>query len=95
MHSTLYRITMYRVRAAMATKPKMMLFSHVCNTRSITGAEKLLLHFMREIGTIFECVLVVPQEEACGACAKIRHSGQNMHSADASRCVHTLPGHCR
>ncbi|WFR64784.1 glycosyltransferase family 4 protein [Paenibacillus amylolyticus] len=46
----------------MATKPKMMLFSHVCNTRSITGAEKLLLHFMREIGTIFECVLVVPQE---------------------------------
>ncbi|MEK3704394.1 glycosyltransferase family 4 protein [Paenibacillus sp. FSL R7-0198] len=53
---------MYRVRAAMATKPKMMLFSHVCNTRSITGAEKLLLHFMREIGTIFECVLVAPQE---------------------------------
>jgi len=46
----------------MATKPKMMLFSHVCNTRSITGAEKLLLHFMREIGTIFECMLVVPQE---------------------------------
>ncbi|WP_143760321.1 glycosyltransferase family 4 protein [Paenibacillus sp. FSL R5-0766] len=46
----------------MATKPKLMLFSHVCNTRSITGAEKLLLHFMREIGTIFECVLVAPQE---------------------------------
>lgn len=62
MHSTLYPIPVYRVRAAMATKPKMMLFSHVCNTRSITGAEKLLLHFMREIGAIFECVLVAPQE---------------------------------
>lgn len=46
----------------MATKPKLMLFSHVCNTRSITGAEKLLLHFMREMGSIFDCVLVVPQE---------------------------------
>ncbi|QOS80885.1 glycosyltransferase family 4 protein [Paenibacillus sp. JNUCC31] len=46
----------------MAIKPKLMLFSHVCNTRSITGAEKLLLHFMREMGTIFDCVLVVPQE---------------------------------
>ncbi|MDK8192048.1 glycosyltransferase family 4 protein [Paenibacillus sp. UMB7766-LJ446] len=53
---------MFRVRAAMATKPKLMLFSHVCNTRSITGAEKLLLHFMREMGSIFDCVLVVPQE---------------------------------
>ncbi|MGG4479095.1 glycosyltransferase family 4 protein [Paenibacillus illinoisensis] len=50
------------VRAAMATKPKLMLFSHVCNTRSITGAEKLLLHFMREMGSIFDCVLVAPQE---------------------------------
>ncbi|MGP3783838.1 hypothetical protein [Paenibacillus sp. 1A_MP2] len=46
----------------MATKPKLMLFSHVCNTRSITGAEKLLLHFMREMGSVFDCVLVVPQE---------------------------------
>jgi len=46
----------------MATKPKLLLFSHVCNTRSITGAEKLLLHFMRESGSIFNCVLVVPQE---------------------------------
>lgn len=62
MHSTLYRMSAYRVRAAMAMKPKLMLFSHVCNTRSITGAEKLLLHFMREIGSIFDCVLVVPQE---------------------------------
>ncbi|MDN4604527.1 glycosyltransferase family 4 protein [Paenibacillus sp. F6_3S_P_1C] len=52
----------FRVRAAMATKPKLMLFSHVCNTRSITGAEKLLLHFMREMGSVFDCVLVVPQE---------------------------------
>lgn len=50
------------LRAAMATKPKLMLFSHVCNTRSITGAEKLLLHFIREMGAIFDCVLVVPQE---------------------------------
>ncbi|WP_339274370.1 glycosyltransferase family 4 protein [Paenibacillus sp. FSL W8-0426] len=46
----------------METRPKLMLFSHVCNTRSITGAEKLLLHFMREMGTIFDCVLVVPRE---------------------------------
>ncbi|MGO4532158.1 glycosyltransferase family 4 protein [Paenibacillus sp. 2TAF8] len=63
MHSTLYRLVcMQGPCAAMAMKPKLMLFSHVCNTRSITGAEKLLLHFMREIGAIFECVLVAPQE---------------------------------
>lgn len=64
MHSAPYQLVCC-IRgpcAAMAMKPKLMLFSHVCNTRSITGAEKLLLHFMREIGTIFECVLVAPQE---------------------------------
>ena len=64
MHSTPY-LHVCCIRgpcAAMAMKPKLMLFSHVCNTRSITGAEKLLLHFMREIGTIFACVLVAPQE---------------------------------
>lgn len=64
MHSALYPFVccIQGMCAAMAMKPKLMLFSHVCNTRSITGAEKLLLHFMREIGAIFDCVLVAPQE---------------------------------
>lgn len=63
MHSALYRfVCIQGPCAAMAMKPKLMLFSHVCNTRSITGAEKLLLHFMKEIDSIFECVLVAPQE---------------------------------
>ncbi|MCC3378658.1 glycosyltransferase family 4 protein [Paenibacillus farraposensis] len=39
-----------------------MLFSHVSNVRSITGAEKLLLHFCLDMRTYFDCILVTPDE---------------------------------
>lgn len=65
----------------METRPKLMLFSHVCNTRSITGAEKLLLHFMREMGTIFDCVLVVPREGKLAGLAQRSGSGSRSASS--------------
>ncbi|KAI7258881.1 hypothetical protein KC345_g10449, partial [Hortaea werneckii] len=46
----------------MADKATIVLFSHVSNTRSITGAEKLLLFFSRELSPYFNCILVAPQE---------------------------------
>ncbi|OKP83356.1 hypothetical protein A3844_22200 [Paenibacillus helianthi] len=46
----------------MADKATIVLFSHVSNTRSITGAEKLLLFFSRELLPYFNCILVAPQE---------------------------------
>ncbi|WP_410514182.1 glycosyltransferase family 4 protein [Paenibacillus sp. BR2-3] len=47
---------------AMADKATIVLFSHVSNTRSITGAEKLLLFFGRELSLYFNCLLVAPHE---------------------------------
>lgn len=46
----------------MADKATIVLFSHVSNTRSITGAEKLLLFFSRELSLYFDCILVAPQD---------------------------------
>ncbi|MFF2018746.1 glycosyltransferase [Paenibacillus sp. NPDC058177] len=46
----------------MADKATIVLFSHVSNTRSITGAEKLLLFFGRELSRFFDCILVAPHE---------------------------------
>ncbi|WP_052087663.1 glycosyltransferase family 4 protein [Paenibacillus wynnii] len=46
----------------MADKATIVLFSHVSNTRSITGAEKLLLFFARELSLYFNCLLVAPHE---------------------------------
>ncbi|MEK5449600.1 glycosyltransferase family 4 protein [Paenibacillus sp. FSL R7-0331] len=46
----------------MADKATIVLFSHVSNTRSITGAEKLLLFFARELSCYFNCILVAPQD---------------------------------
>ncbi|OMF87204.1 glycosyltransferase family 4 protein [Paenibacillus sp. FSL R7-0273] len=46
----------------MADKATIVLFSHVSNTRSITGAEKLLLFFARELSGYFNCILVAPQD---------------------------------
>jgi len=51
-------------------KPKIMLFSHVSNTSSITGAEKLLLLFCLQITSYFECILVAPQEGKLTASAR-------------------------
>jgi len=45
-------------------KPKIMLFSHICNAIYITGAEKLLLFFVQEIIPQYHCVIVVPNEGA-------------------------------
>ncbi|MEK3717196.1 glycosyltransferase [Paenibacillus sp. FSL R7-0333] len=49
-------------RDTMADKATIVLFSHVSNTRSITGAEKLLLFFSRELSPYFNCILVAPQD---------------------------------
>lgn len=46
----------------MTQKPKLMLFSHISHSQSITGAEKLLLRFCQEMSPYFRCVLVVPSE---------------------------------
>ncbi|TYA10890.1 glycosyltransferase family 4 protein [Paenibacillus faecis] len=46
----------------MSERKKLMLFSHVCNTRSITGAEKLLLFLARKLSLHFDCVIVAPHE---------------------------------
>ncbi|WP_373229480.1 glycosyltransferase family 4 protein [Cohnella sp.] len=43
-------------------KPKLLLFSHICSPVYVTGAEKLLLLFTRELIRRFHCVLVVPEE---------------------------------
>ncbi|MCM3785868.1 glycosyltransferase family 4 protein [Neobacillus mesonae] len=43
-------------------KPKLMLFSHISSTVSITGAEKLLLSFLQQMQSYYDCVLVVPSE---------------------------------
>ncbi|MWV46847.1 glycosyltransferase [Paenibacillus sp. HJL G12] len=43
-------------------KPKLLLFSHVSNTGSITGAEKLLLLFCLQVSPYFDCILAAPQE---------------------------------
>lgn len=46
----------------MADKPQIILFSHVANSRSITGAEKLLLFFAKELSAFYDCTLAAPQE---------------------------------
>lgn len=55
----------------MAHKATIVLFSHVSNTRSITGAEKLLLFFGRELSIYFNCLLVAPNE------GKLTHQARN------------------
>jgi glycosyltransferase involved in cell wall biosynthesis len=49
-----------------------MLFSHVSNVRSITGAEKLLLQFCVDIRTYFDCILVTPGEGRLTSIARKR-----------------------
>ncbi|UQZ33227.1 glycosyl transferase family 1 [Paenibacillus sp. PK3_47] len=60
----------------MADKATIVLFSHVSNSRSITGAEKLLLFFGRELSPYFNCILVAPQEGKLTRLA--RKSGMNV-----------------
>ncbi|MFC4810914.1 glycosyltransferase family 4 protein [Paenibacillus sp. GCM10023250] len=44
------------------TKPKLLLFSHICSPQYVTGAEKLLLFMIRELLPAYACTLVVPNE---------------------------------
>lgn len=44
------------------SRRKIMLFSHICYTDHITGAEKLLLFLLGELKRIHNCILVVPNE---------------------------------
>ncbi|QYR23031.1 glycosyltransferase family 4 protein [Paenibacillus sp. sptzw28] len=44
------------------SKPKMLIFSHICTPQYITGAEKLLLFMVRELLPTFDCTLVVPND---------------------------------
>lgn len=55
-----------------AGKPKLLLFSHICNPVFVTGGEKVLLLFARELHRRFECVLVVPRNGAIAESAR-RH----------------------
>lgn len=43
-------------------KPTLLVFSHVSNKNSITGAEKVLLFFCIQMTEFFECTLVVPND---------------------------------
>ncbi|GAA0133331.1 hypothetical protein YSY43_01710 [Paenibacillus sp. YSY-4.3] len=46
----------------MSESRKLLLFSHICNKRNITGAEKLLLFLATRLSPYFQCVIVVPKE---------------------------------
>ncbi|WP_110933848.1 glycosyltransferase family 4 protein [Paenibacillus bouchesdurhonensis] len=48
----------------MSRTKKLLLFSHVCNKKNITGAEKLLLFLATKLAPYFQCVIVVPREGA-------------------------------
>jgi glycosyltransferase involved in cell wall biosynthesis len=43
-------------------KKKLLLFSHVCNSRNVTGAEKLLLFNARQLSASYDCTIVVPRQ---------------------------------
>lgn len=46
----------------MSDKKKLLLFSHVCNSRNVTGAEKLLLFSARKLSAYYDCTIVVPRQ---------------------------------
>lgn len=48
----------------MSSAKKLLLFSHVCNKKNITGAEKLLLFLAMKLSAYYQCVIVVPKEGA-------------------------------
>ncbi|MGG6311756.1 glycosyltransferase family 4 protein [Paenibacillus macerans] len=51
-------------------RKKLMLFSHVCNTRNVTGAEKLLLFCARRLTAHYDCTIVVPRQGSLTVLAK-------------------------
>ncbi|MFC5405502.1 glycosyltransferase [Cohnella soli] len=66
-------------------KPKLLLFSHICSPEFVTGAEKLLLLFLREMVHRFHCVLVVPQEGAISE--KAKEAGARIVVLDIPLCI--------
>ncbi|MEC2343362.1 glycosyltransferase family 4 protein [Paenibacillus barengoltzii] len=46
----------------MSDRKKLLLFSHVCNSRNVTGAEKLLLFSARKLSAYYDCTIVVPRQ---------------------------------
>ncbi|MFD0673399.1 glycosyltransferase family 4 protein [Cohnella sp. GCM10027633] len=51
-------------------KPKLLVFSHICNPVLVTGGEKVLSLFLRELVRHYQCVLVVPELGAIAHKAK-------------------------
>jgi glycosyltransferase involved in cell wall biosynthesis len=51
----------------MNTKPKALLFSHICYETHITGAEKMLLFLAKELQPHMSCTIVVPNEGVLSA----------------------------
>ncbi|RED52878.1 glycosyltransferase family 4 protein [Cohnella lupini] len=66
-------------------KPKLMFFSHICSPVFVTGAEKLLLLFAREMVHRFHCVMVVPQSGAIAE--KARSLGIRVIVLDIPLCI--------
>ncbi|MCH1642996.1 glycosyltransferase family 4 protein [Paenibacillus timonensis] len=54
----------------MPDKKKLLLFSHVCNSRNVTGAEKLLLFNARKLSAFYDCTIVVPRQGSLSVLAK-------------------------
>lgn len=65
-----------------------MLFSHVCNINYITGAEKWLLFFTRELNPRNDCILVVPNDGILAADA--RNIGINVIIEPSDGCLWSL-----
>jgi glycosyltransferase involved in cell wall biosynthesis len=53
-----------------------MLFSHICCSNYITGAEKYLLFLIDELRSIFDCILVVPNEGVLSS--EVKKMGQEV-----------------
>lgn len=51
-------------------KPKLLVFSHICNPVLVTGGERVLSLFLGELAAHYECVLVVPEFGAIARKAK-------------------------
>ncbi|WP_018752263.1 glycosyltransferase family 4 protein [Paenibacillus sanguinis] len=63
-------INQAKERARVPGKRKLLLFSHVCNIRNVTGAEKLLLFCARKLQAHYDCTIVVPRQGSLTVQAK-------------------------
>lgn len=64
------RINQAKERSRVPGKRKLLLFSHVCNIRNVTGAEKLLLFCARKLKAHYDCTIVVPRQGSLTMLAK-------------------------